>query len=48
MNVGAVLEFRKLDFRDLKCQFDVKKSILGAQKAKIGDLGPISDSRTQH
>ena len=37
--VGGVLEFRKLGFRDLKCQFDVKRPNLGAQKAKIGDLG---------
>ena len=29
MYVGGVLEFRKLDFRGLKGQFDVKKPILG-------------------
>ena len=46
--VGGVLEVRKLDFRGLKCQFDVKRPNLGAQKAKISDLGPILDSRTHH
>ena len=46
--VGGVLELRKLDFRGLKCQFNVKRPNLGAQKAKIGDLGPILDSRTHH
>ena len=46
--VGGVLEFRKLDFRDLKGQFDVKRPNLGSQKAKISDLGRILASRTHN
>ena len=45
--VGGVLEFRKLDFRGLKGQFDVKRPNLGAQKAKTGDLGRILASRNR-
>ena len=35
-NVEGVLEFSKLDFRDLKGQFDVKKANFGGLIAKIG------------
>ena len=35
-NVGGVLEFRKLDFRGLKGQFDVKKANFRGLIAKIG------------
>ena len=48
MYVGGVFEFRKLDFRGLKGQFDVKMPNVGAQKAKIGDLGRILASRTHN
>ena len=46
--VGGVLEFRKLDFRGLKGQFDVKRPNFVAQKAKLGDLGRILASRTHN
>ena len=46
--VGGVLEYRKLDLRGLKCQFDVKMENLGLKKLKIGDLGPILASRILH
>ena len=45
-NVGGVLEFRKLDFRGLKDQFDVKKANFRGLIAEIGYLRSIMASRT--
>ena len=44
--VGGILEHRKLDFRGLKGQFDVKKANFRGLIAKIGHLRPILASRT--
>ena len=50
--VEGLLEFRKLGFRDLKCQFDVKRPNLGLKKLKLGIWGlfwilePITDPFT--
>ena len=44
--VGGILELRKLDFRGLKGQFDVKKANFRGLIAKIGHLRPILVSRT--
>ena len=44
--VGEILEHRKLDFRGLKGQFDVKKANFRGLIAKIGHLRPILASRT--
>ena len=44
--VGGILELRKLDFRGLKGQFDVKKANFRGLIAKIGHLRPILASRT--
>ena len=38
---GGVVEFRKLDFRGLKGQFDVKKANFRGLIAKIGHYRPI-------
>ena len=46
--VGGVLVLRKLNFGGLKGQFDVKKAKFRGLIDNIDDLGPISDSRTQH
>ena len=44
--VGGILGHRKLDFRGLKGQFDVKKANFGGLLPKIGHLTPILASRT--
>ena len=44
--VGGVLELRKLDFRGLKGQFDVKKANFRGLIAKIGHYRPILASKT--
>ena len=44
--VGRILEFRKLDFRGLKCQFDIKKVDFWGLVAKIGYSRPILTFRT--
>ena len=44
--IGEVLELRKLDFRGVKGQFDVKKTNFRGLIAKIGHLRPILASRT--
>ena len=44
--VGGFLEFRKLDFRGLKGQFDVKKANFRGLIAKIGNYRPNLASRT--
>ena len=44
--VGRVLEHRKLGFRGLKGQFDVKKRNFSGVIAKIGHLRPILASST--
>ena len=44
--VGWILELRKLGFRGLKGQFDVKKANFRGLIAKIGHLRPIFASRT--
>ena len=44
--IGGVLELRKLDFRGLKGQFDVKGANLRGLIAKIVCLRPILDSIT--
>ena len=44
--VGGVLELRKLDFKALKGQFDVKKANFRGLIAQIGHLRPILASRT--
>ena len=45
--VGGILELRKLDFRGLKGQFDVKKANFRGLIAKIGNYRPILNSRTR-
>ena len=40
------LEFRNLDFMDLKGQYDLKKANFRGLIAKIGYLSPILGSRT--
>ena len=45
-HIGGILELRKLDFRRLKGQFDVKKANLRTLKAKNGYLWPILAYRT--
>ena len=45
--VGGVLEFRKLDFRGLKGQFDGKKPNFRELVPKLGHLKPIKASRTK-
>ena len=44
--VEGVLELRQLDFRGLKCQFDVKKAYFRGQIAKIGVYRPILPAKT--
>ena len=44
--VGGVLEVRKLDFRDFKGQFDVKKANFRGLIVKIGYYRPILARRT--
>ena len=44
--VGGILELRKLDFRGLKSQFNVKNANFRGLIAKIGHLRPILASRT--
>ena len=44
--VGGVLELRKLDFRGLKGQFDVKKANFRGLIAKIAHYRPILATRT--
>jgi hypothetical protein len=44
--VGGILRHRKLDFRGLKGQFDVKKANFRGLIAKIGHLRPILASIT--
>ena len=44
--VGGFLEFKKLDFRGLKGQFDVKKANFRGIVAKIGHYRPILASIT--
>ena len=44
--VGGILELRKLDFRGLKGQFDVKKANFRGLIAKIGHYMPILATRT--
>ena len=44
--VGGILELRKLGFRGLKGQFDVKKANFRGLIAEIGHLRPILASRT--
>ena len=43
--VGGILQPRKLDFRGLKGQFDVKRANFRGLTAKIGYLRPILTSR---
>ena len=43
---GGILELKKLDFRGLKCQSDVKKVNFRGLIAKIGYLRPILTSTT--
>ena len=44
--VGGILELRKLDFRGLKGQFDVKKANFRGLIVKIGHYWPIWATRT--
>ena len=44
--VGGILGHRKLDFRGLKGQFDVKKVNFRGLIAKIGHVRPILPSRS--
>ena len=44
--VGAILELRKLHFRGLKGQFDVKKANFRGLMAKIGYYWHIMATRT--
>ena len=44
--VGGFLEFKKLEFRGLKGQFDVKKANFRGLIAKIGHYSPILASKT--
>ena len=41
MNVGAVLEFRKLDFKGIKGQLDLKRTSFRRLIPKIGHYWPI-------
>ena len=43
--VGGVLEFKKLDFRGLNSQFDVKNANFRGLTAKFGHYRPILPSR---
>ena len=43
----GILELRKIGFRGLKGQFDVKKANFRGLIAKIGNLRPILAYRTQ-
>ena len=43
--IGGSLVLRKLDFRSLKSQFDVKEANFKGLTAKIGYLRPILTSR---
>ena len=43
---GRILELKKLDFRGLKCQSDVKKVNFRGLIVKTGHLRPILLSRT--
>ena len=43
--ITGVLELRKLDFRGLKGQLDVKKAKIGELISKIGYLRPVLTSR---
>ena len=45
-HIGGILELRKIDFRCLKVQFDVKKANFRGLTAKIGYLRPILTSIT--
>ena len=44
--IAGILELRKLDFRGLKGQFDVKNANFRGLIAKIGHYRPILASRT--
>ena len=46
MNVGAVLEFIKLDFKGLKGQLDLKRDSLRRLIPKFGHYWPILATRT--
>ena len=46
--VGGVLEIKKLDFRGLKGQFDVKMANFRGLIAKIGHLRPILTDYKNH
>ena len=46
MNVGAVLEFRKLDFKGLKGQLDLKRASFRRLIPKFGHFWPILATRT--
>ena len=43
---GGILDLKKIDFRDLKCQSDVKKVNFRGLIAKIGYLRPILTFKT--
>ena len=45
-HVGGFLEFKKLDFRGLKAQFDTKQANFRGLIAKIGHYRPILASRS--
>ena len=47
MYTGRILEFKKLDFRGLKCQSDVKKVNFRGLIAKIRHLRSIMASRAE-
>ena len=47
INVGAVLEFRKLDFKGLKGQLDFKKASFRGLIPKIGQYWPLLATRTR-
>ena len=44
--IGGIFKLRKLEFRGLKCQFDVKNANLRVLIPKIGYFRPILTSRT--
>ena len=46
MNVGALLEFRKLDFKGLKGQLDLKGASFRRLIPKFGHYWPILATRT--
>ena len=46
MNVGAVLEFIKLDFKGLKGQLDLKRASFRRLIPKFGHYWPILATRT--